>query len=257
MAERYKRMGAKLEGITVSLSNKSLFLRAGMLFLFGALCTSGLSAANAQIYNVYVDTNTLASSPNGNVFAADFNLGQDALTNPSSVFVSDINLGGGTEVTPGGGQTIGTASGDLSNSISLSTSGVSTNAEFYQDFVPGSSLSFMVNTSGFSQPPAGVGASPTQFVFDIFDDNNPNIPTSLNTGDSGNFVVIALDETGSETATPYTYTDEHGKANIFVTVTPIAAAPETTSSVGMALMLGALGLLMAGVATKVRRKVAE
>jgi hypothetical protein len=229
-----------------------------MLFLFGALCASCLSAANAQSYNVYVDTNTLASSPNGDIFAADFNLLQDPQTNPSSGVVSNINLGGGSEITPGGGVVAtGTAAGDLSSAISLSTSSGSTAAEFYQDFVPGSSLSFTVDSAGFSQPPNGVGASPTQFSFDIFDDNNPSNQISLNTADNGTFVSIALDDTGSETWTPYTYTDELGNSNILVTVTPIAAAPEATSVVSMALVIAVLALIMSACSFRNRRASIE
>jgi hypothetical protein len=199
------------------------------------LCCAATTKANAQVYNVVVDT---AGLNTGNYWAADFNLTpENSNTLDSSVTISDFNFGTGVDEGPAPGDTIGLVSGTAATGITLDTNNGAGGAEYGEDFSPGNQLSFTVDTTKLS--------GTDLFSFGVYDDGSG--PYS---GESGPTTAPngydLVDISAPDGATAYTYTSlvDGQQYNVTVTPTGIAAVPEAGTLVGTALMLSLLGLLM-------------
>lgn len=162
---------------------KSIRLLAAAVSALGITCI-----ANAVTYSVSLDTNSLI----GNSFAPfylDFQLtdGSGSNNGNNTASVSDFQFGGGHAV--GAAFASGGASGDVATGITL------TDTDFwndiYQEFVPGSVLSFLVTLSNNIES----GSTPDLFSFSILDSGlgyPANIPT-----ESGAFTLLEIGIDGS------------------------------------------------------------
>ena len=167
-----------------------------------------------QQFMVTLDTTNLAGGTHaygaGAPYSLDFTLTSGNIpTQSNTVTISDISLGGGSS-TPGTGTATGSASGDLSSAISLS-SGVNMLNDFFQSFVPGTTVSFLVDLSTNY-----AGGTPDNFSFSILDTNlnpilttDPSLANTLMNVDivpgltASSFNVSAgLDQNGSPTLGP-------------------------------------------------------
>ncbi len=127
--------------------------------------------AEATSFKVTVNTAPLVGNPLAPFFL-DFMLtdGSGSLAGPNTVNLSNFQFGGGSLV---GSPTLsGGASGSLGTSIVLSDSANFFN-EAFQQFMPGSFLSFDVTTTNNADPIA-----PDAFSFAILDKNLFNLPTN-------------------------------------------------------------------------------
>ena len=137
------------------------------------------------IVRVNLDTSPLINSSAG-PFALDFvlNNGNGDLNN-TTIAISDFNFGvGGSAGLPGSIFTSDGASGSLSSSVTLTDTQQFFN-EFYQEFTPGSSLSFTVDISS-----SDTGTTPDSFAFTILDSDFYPIPTLAD--DQGSLVTVDI-----------------------------------------------------------------
>lgn len=144
------------------------------------------NVANADaIYDVRVDTSSLTSPT-----VANFNLFSNGAVSGNTATITNITFGGGSAGTgcPATFQscTVG-ATGDLSTSIVLNDSaGFS---QFFENFSPGSTLSFVLDLTT-NAPPIDPTLFPDAFGFTLFDSNGNLLPGADSTGD---YLAISID----------------------------------------------------------------
>lgn len=133
--------------------------------LLSLLVASGFATA-ARAASVTVDTSTLS----GGLYYIDFQLndGNGVGDGNNTATISGFSFGGGT--VTGAATSFGGVSGNLSSAITL----IDTDPfnEFFQAFIPGSYLSFMVQLSNNPN-----GAIPDTFGFALLDENLMNLAT--------------------------------------------------------------------------------
>ena len=112
-----------------------------------------------QIFNVSLDTSKLASDYTG-PFGLDFEL---VGTSGNTITVSNFAFGSGS-AGPGSAFLTGGASGDLSSTVTLADP---TNffSDFNQQFTPGATLTFTVDTTLVAPPSGG---TPDNFSMVLF-----------------------------------------------------------------------------------------
>jgi len=137
------------------------FLRLTLSLLVAA----GLATA-ARAVSVSVDTSTLS----GGLYYIDFQLndGNGVGDGNNTAVINGFAFGGGMVVGPA--TSFGGASGDLSSSVTLIDTDPFT--EFFQAFIPGSSLSFTLQLSNNPN-----GTIPDLFGFALLDENLMNLAT--------------------------------------------------------------------------------
>jgi hypothetical protein len=215
--------------------------------VFGAIRQSTLAlgllsftaaAALAQTYNVALDTTGLNT---GDSYALDLQLNQGAATTPTStVNVSGFTFGGGS---PGPISTVeysGSASGDLSSSVSLSTADPFN--EFTENFNNGTSIGFNVDGT---QLMTETGGTPDQFIFDLIDNStNMSVTTNDVSGEDSLFTLTCGTD-GTYTAQDFGYMSSGGST--FTTTSILVPTPEQGTATNVALLgcLTGLGVLRA------------
>ncbi len=150
--------------------------------LFGAALLAMPTEASAAPFSFTVSVNTgpliplaVANGP----FSLDFQLNG---AGANTVLIDHFDFGGGSAL--GGPSRLGTASGGLTSSVSLSDASTFAN-ELFQQFVPGGYLSFLVTTTTNVVAP-----TPDAFAFAILDGSLANILTN-GIGDA--LVVLDID----------------------------------------------------------------
>ncbi len=150
----------------------------GMLCAIALLVSTGLAAASTLTFDVLVNTAPLIGSSSG-PFSLDFQLnGGTTFPNPNanSASITNFQFFGGSAA--GGPTLIGGANGSLTAGVTLNNAANPFN-EFFQAFIPGSSLRFTVSvTTNLATP------TPDIFAFAILDKDLFNIPTTSAFGDS-------------------------------------------------------------------------
>jgi MYXO-CTERM domain-containing protein len=226
----------------------SLHRRRCTLLLGGLLIMAADRARADEIFNVSLDTSKLASDYTG-PFGIDFEL---VGTNGNTITVSDFSFGSGSP-GPGSAFLTGGASGDLSSTVTL-TDTASFFSDFNQQFTPGATLTFTVDTTLVAPPTGGIPDNFSMVLFSSYDPVNGYNPA---TG-SGGTPIPTTDPTGNDTffnfnvngpgmTTVSSYPSSSG--DVTITVTP-ASVPEPSSGVIMAV--GLLG--MAGALSGRRRR---
>ncbi len=205
-----------------------------------ALFAVGSSAAADVTWTVTVDTSQLASSYAG-PFGLDFEL---AGGNGNTVTLGNFSFGAGGAAGPGAAFASAGASGDLGSGVVLDDTS-SFLVDFNQQFTPGGTLSFTVDSTAVPAPSGGFPDSFSMVIFYGYDPTNgyspsggpvpPVIPTADPTGPD-TFVTISIDGPDSTTAAGYSSTD----GTITTTVTQTSAVPEPSS--GVTMLFGLLGL---------------
>ncbi len=192
-----------------------------LMMLVGTVCDADV------IYNVTLNTAPLIGNSNA-PFALDFQLtsGNSSSGVVNSATLSNFSFGaGGSAGTGHPFSNSGNASGTLSSTVSLNTSGGSFFNEFSQYFNPGSSLSFKLDLTNFAEP---AGSFPDEFAFYLIDHTGGPVLTTDTTGNS----LIFIDLTGSALH-PNVFTTTSDGASITPAIT---AVPEPGTAPLAALM---------------------
>jgi hypothetical protein len=199
--------------------------------LFCALALSGIFTAavcKAQLQlRVNVDTSSLVGNPAG-PYSLDFQLNDGAGWGDANNIASLTNFRFGSGSAVGSGTSFGGTGGDLGSSVWLTDS--NSFNEYYQEFAPGSWLSFDLSLTTNSD----AGDTPDIFSFAILDQALMNLPTQSLGSDA--FLTISLDG-----ASPGVETYASVDGLITVTATPV---PEAASYGYAAIaLLGFVGLM--------------
>ncbi len=208
-----------------------------------ALILAGHAARADQVWNVSLDTSKLSSDYTG-PFALDFEL---VGSSGNTVTISNLAFGAGSP-GPGSAFLTGGASGDLSSTVTL-TDSTSFFSDFNQQFTPGSTLTFAMDSTLVPPSSGGFADSFSMVIFSGYDPvngYNPStgaggtpIPTTDPTGND-TFLNFNIDGPGSTTVSSY----PSASGDITIIVTPAGAIPEPTSILmmflGVMAMTGAL-----------------
>lgn len=208
------------------LSKTSLLLAAGLLLSAGA--------ANAASYSVSIDTSTLgALVGTSGPFSLDFILNNGDLGGNNTATISNFAFGGGSAAgTP---NLFGGATGSLTTTVTLNDSSFTN--EFYQEFVPGSVLSFSFSVT---QNPDNI--TPDSFSIAILDGTDANIPTTDGAGNT--LLQFDID---TSTGVPLSEINVYNGTGIYSGVT-VTVVPEPSSAL--------CGLLACGLGMLRRRRAA-
>jgi hypothetical protein len=185
----------------------SRFCRTPLICGLGFVLIATASSALAdQVWTVTLDTSQLATNYSG-PFALDFELVD---TNGNTITLSGFSFGGGS-AGPGPAFLNGGASGDLGNIVSLNDS-PNFFSDFNQQFIPGATLSFTVDSTLLAPPAGGSPDNFSMVIFSAYDPVNGNnpfagtggtpIPTTDPTG-SNTFIYLDVNGPGSTTATSF------------------------------------------------------
>lgn len=218
--------------------------------LAGGVCAFA-PPANAQVYNVSLDTSQLTLDPAnpgasaGDQYAVDLQLSRNSVGG-SVVNVSNFLIGGGSAgtVTYGGDNNPGYgSSGDFSQGVTLDNStGTPSGAEFTQEFSNGGNSGSMVSFTVDASRLAAEAGTPDQFAFEVLDNSQggQNVPTS---DPYGGFTLFTLtrDSAGVYTPTAYSYMGADGMSHLTHFDVP-AATPELGTLTSLGLLMGLFGL---------------
>ncbi len=208
-----------------------------------SLMLLGHTACADQIHYVTVDTSLLAADYTG-PFGLDFEL---VGSNGNTVTISNFVFGAGS-TGPGSAFLTGGASGDLGTSVALADS-ANFFSDFNQQFTPGDTLSFTVDTTLIAPPSGGTPDNFSMVIFSGYDPSNGYSPytglggTPIPTNDpSGNDTFFNVNIGGQGQSVASAYSSSTGDVSISFTTN---AVPEPSSlaltSVGMASLLAAIG----------------
>jgi hypothetical protein len=212
-----------------------------------SLALTGSDTRADQVWTVSVNTSQMAGAYTA-PFGIDFEL---VGSNGNTVTLSSFAFGGGSA---GSGPFLtGGASGTLGSVVSLSD-GVNFFSDFNQQFTPGSTLTFTMDSTLIGPGPGGSPDNFSMVLFSSYDSINGFNP---GTG-TGGTPIATNDPTGNDTffnfningpgQTPVVGTWGTPTGDITLTVTPQGVVPEPTSAITM--FLGAIGVL---AATRPRR----
>ena len=161
----------------------SNYRRLKVLALLVPICMIAATASSAQqTFHISLNTALLTASSNG-PFSLDFQFsdGSGVGDNNNTVVLSGFQFGAGSPL--GNPTLLGAASGNLGSSIMLTDAIFFT--EFYQQFLPGNTLEFDVNTTVETDS----GPVPDEFSFAILDGNLNELPTE---GPANAFLLMDL-----------------------------------------------------------------
>jgi hypothetical protein len=210
---------------------------------------AGARARADQVWTVSLDTSQLAPNYTG-PFGLDFEL---IGNNGNTVTLSDFAFGTGGSAGSGPFLT-GGAGGALGSTVSLNDSSYFF-SDFNQQFTPGSTLTFTVDSTLILPP----GGTPDNFsmaileAYDPVDGYNPNVfpPTGgspIHTSDlSGNDTTFNFDINGPGSTTVSTYGYNTPTGSVPITVIPQSVVAEPGS--GVLMLLG-----VTWIATVIRRR---
>src|SRR5579885_2048382 len=198
------------------------------------LIATGSPARADLTWNVSLDTSALAADPASGPYALDFVLiGSDG----NRVTLSNFAFGGGSS-GPGGPIATSGASGSLTGTVVLDDTS-DFFVEFSQQFTPGGSLSFTVDSTAI--PPSGNTPIPDNFSMFLLSGYDPSTGagTPIVTSDQVNNTFLSIDINGPGATTPVS---SAGGANgdIPITVAPTGVVPELSS--GAMMLFGLLSL---------------
>lgn len=191
-----------------------------------------------EVWNVSLDTSQLAANYGGGPFGLDFEL---IGTSGNTVTLSNFTFGGGS-AGPGSAFVTGGTSGDLGSSVSLNDSSAFF-SDFNQQFTPGATLSFTVDSTLVAPGPGGTPDSFSMVIFTGYDPVNGYNPylgtggTPIPTTDpSGADTFLTLNINGPGATTLAGYPAANG--DVPITIMTAGAVPEPSS-----VVLAVLGLL--------------
>ena len=151
-------------------------------FLAFAFCCASLANADSSYTFSWSTTPLVGNGP----FTLDFQFldgsGLPIDLNNNTVSLTSFGFGTGGSAS-GGGTASGGASGSLSTGVTLNDT-VFLN-EYYENFTPGSLLSFTIDTTNVADP----GGTPDLFTLAILDNMGDELPT---TGPASEFLDISL-----------------------------------------------------------------
>lgn len=194
-----------------------------------ALALVGASAARAQLqFEINLDTSGLVGSGSA-PFSLDFQLNEGSGTLANTVTLSNFVFDNGS--ASGSATIFGTGSGDLSSSITLSSSSASAFNELYQGFADGTTgIHFLATVSQNT-----AGATPDMFAVAVLDSSLN--PLATNAGDMASLVTLSIDAANTI-----------GDVGVYSSASPavtasVSAVPEpATTTAG----LGAAALALVG-----------
>lgn len=144
----------------ISIASRAVLFSAALLLLCGAPVRADLA------YWVTLDTTPLVGGATG-PYSIEFQF-NGVLNN--TALINDFTFGGGSAGAAFG--QVGTVTGDLASGIEMKT-GTTFFNEFFQEFLPGNSLRFLVSlTDNYTAPEV-----PDQFSFAILNSSGFEIPT--------------------------------------------------------------------------------
>jgi hypothetical protein len=198
---------------TNSYIQKSLAPLALVCALFGA------ATSHAAVYYFSINTSALQSLPASTSapFYLDFQFNDGGLLGNNTAVINVYDFGGGSAM--GSAVTFGGAAGDILSGVTFDNS--QPFQELYQEFNPGTSLSFVMNLTTAMDIPA-----PDFFSVAILDSSLQNITTD---GFGNSLVNFSLDAT--------TPTETYSNGNGSFAGVNAAAIPEPSS------LLMALGVV--------------
>ena len=154
------------------------------------LILAGPAARADQVWTVSLDTSQLAANYTG-PFALDFEL---VGSNGNTVTLSNFSFGSGGGAGPGPAFLTGGASGDLGSTVSLNDS-ANFFSDFNQQFTPGGTLTFTVDSTLVAPPSGG---SPDNFSMVIFSGYDPVNGYNPSSG-TGGTPIPTTDPSGNDT----------------------------------------------------------
>jgi hypothetical protein len=212
--------------------NTSIKTPFAILICAGVCFTASIS--HASTYDVTIDTAPLIGNPNGPYYL------DLAMTYGGAGVGNNATISGFSSAGIGTPTTQGLAGGSLNSSVTVADNSANFYNDFYQQFTPGSSLSFIVQLSDNV-----TGQTPDLLGIGIDDNSTYQIPT---TDPNGNInladftirpnVIDVSTYTGA--VDPYSGFDYSG-----VTVT-VTAVPEASNTVAGVFALLSLGLPLLG-----------
>lgn len=212
----------------------------GMSWLVGlALVLAAAPARADQVWTVTLDTSNLAKDYTG-PFGIDFEL---IGGNGNTITLSGFSFGAGGSAGPGGALLTGEASGDLGGTVALYDNASTVFfSDFNQQFTPGGTLTFTVDSTLAAAPAGGFPDSFSMVIFYGYDPAHGYDPLSgaggtliPTTDPTGADTLVTVDVNGPGDTTAVGYPSANGDVPVVVAT---AAVPEPP---GGALML--LGLM--------------
>ncbi len=192
--------------------------------LLGFILILAGPAARADLtWTVSLDTSQLVANPTG-PFALDFEL---LGTNGNTVTLTNFSFGGGS-AGPGSAHLTGLASGDLGigSSVSLTDNTVSFFNDFNQQFTPGSTLTFTMDSTLVAPPSSSAPDNFSMVIFSGYDPvhgYNPSTATggtAIPTTDGNNSTFFNFNINGPGSTTVDSFPSESGDISITVTLVP-------------------------------------
>jgi hypothetical protein len=211
--------------------------RISAIFALGlTLALLGPPARADLVWTVTLDTSQLATNYSG-PFGVDFEL---VGSNGNTVSLSNFSFGTAGFAGPGGPFSTGGVSGDLSTSVTLNDSANFFN-DFNQQFTPGDTLSFTVDSTTVAPPAGGTPDSFTMVLFSSYDQVNGYNPFTgsggtpiPSTDPTGNDTLVSINVSDPTSTTVTSYPSAAGDIN--VNVTP-QAVPEPSTVIMLLISL--------------------